>query len=264
MLPHDVPGRPWAKVGADLIELHGQHYLVLVDCYSNLFELMRLTSSRPTRAKCVIDAVRSQFARHGSPELLMWDKGPRFSCSEFQKFTRKWDIEHVTSSPIYAQSNGQVERAVGTIKSLAKKAIDDGGDIQLALLSFRNTIREGYSASPGQLLFGRRCRTRLPTQRKMLKPKLAVNVSRDRAANQKVHRTAHCLAQIARGSAVRMKLPGDATWTLGECTKKLSHRSYAVLANGYVYRRNRRALRVVNESLPPLPESEPLKSDLFR
>ena len=99
----------------------------------------------------------------------------------------------------------------------------------------------------------------------MLKPKLAVNVSRDRAANQKVqcaqyNRTAHCLAPIALGSAARTKLPGDATWTLGECTKKLSHRSYAVLVNGYVYRRNRRALRVVNESLPPLPESEPLKS----
>ena len=263
MLPHDVPGRPWAKVGADLFELRGQHYLVLVDYYSNFFELMRLTSS--TRAKCVIDAMRSQFARHGSPELLMSDNGPQFSCSEFQEFTRKWDIEHVTSSPRYAQSNGQVERAVGTVKSLVKKAIDDGGDIQLALLSFRNTIREGYSASPAQLLFGRRCRTLLPIQRKMLKPKLAVNVSRDRAANQKVqcaqyNRTAHCLAPIALGSAVRMKLPGDATWTLGECTKKLSHRSYAVLVNGYVYRRNRRALRVVNESLPPLPESEPLTS----
>lgn len=253
MLPHDVPGRPWAKVGADLFELHGQHYLVLVDYYSNFFELMRLTSS--TRAKCVIDAMRSQFARHGSPELLMSDNGPQFSCGEFQEFAKKWDIEHITSSPRYAQSNGQVERAVGTVKNLVKKAIDDGGDIQLALLSFRNTVREGYSASPAQLLFGRRCRTLLPTQRRMLKPKLAVNVSRDRAANKKAqcaqyNRSAHYLAPIALGSAIRMKLPGDETWTLGECTKQLSHRSYAVLINGHVYRRNRRALRVVDERLP--------------
>ena len=68
MLPHDVPGRPWAKIGADLFELRGQHYLVLVDYYSNFFQLMRLTSS--TRAKCVIDAMRSQFARHGSPGAI--------------------------------------------------------------------------------------------------------------------------------------------------------------------------------------------------
>ena len=40
-------------------------------------------------------------------ELLLLDNGPQLSCSEFQEFTRKWDIEHVTSSPRYAQSNGQ-------------------------------------------------------------------------------------------------------------------------------------------------------------
>ena len=137
MLPHNVPGRPWAKVGATLLELYGQHYLVLVDYSSNFVQLMQLTSS--TRTKCVIDAMRSQFARHGSPELLMSDNGPQFSCCEFQEFTRKWDIEHVT--PRYAWSNGHVERAVGTIKNLVKKAIDDGGDIQLALLRFRKTIR---------------------------------------------------------------------------------------------------------------------------
>ena len=119
MLSHAVPGRPWAKVGADLFELCGQHYLVLVDYYSNFFELMRLTSSIP--AKCVIDAMRSRHARHGSPELLMSDNGPQFSYSEFQDFTRKWDIEHVTSSPRYAKCNGQVERAVGTINSLVKR-----------------------------------------------------------------------------------------------------------------------------------------------
>ena len=57
MVPHDVPGRPWAKVGADMFELHGQHYLLLVDYFSNFFELMRLSSS--TRTKCEIDAMRS-------------------------------------------------------------------------------------------------------------------------------------------------------------------------------------------------------------
>ena len=54
-MPHAVPDRPWAKVGADLFELQGQHYLLLVDYYSNFFELARLGSN--TRATCVIDAV---------------------------------------------------------------------------------------------------------------------------------------------------------------------------------------------------------------
>ena len=133
LMPHAVPDRPWAKVGADLFELQGQHYLLLVDYYSNFFELARLGSN--TRATCVIDAMRSQFARHGSPEVLVSDNGPQFWCREFRTFTQLWDIEHVTSSPRYPQSNGQAERAIGTVKNLMKKAFEDGSDVQLALQS---------------------------------------------------------------------------------------------------------------------------------
>ena len=62
-MPHAAPDRPWAKVGADLFELQGQHYLLLVDYYSKFFELARLGSN--TRAMCFIDVMRSQVARHG-------------------------------------------------------------------------------------------------------------------------------------------------------------------------------------------------------
>ena len=258
LMPHAVPDRPWAKVGADLFELQGQHYLLLVDYYSNFFELARLGSN--TRAMCVIDAMRSQFARHGSPEVLVSDNGPQFACREFRTFTQLWDIEHVTSSPRYPQSNGQAERAIGTVKNLMKKALEDGSDVQLALQSFRNTVREGYSASPAQLLFSRRCRTSLPMQRTMLKPQLVVDVPRERKAMKDAQRlqynkSSHQLAPIAPGSSIRMKLPNQDTWTLGECTKKLAKRSYLVILNGQTYRRNRRALRVVNEC-PPLPERD--------
>ena len=257
-MPHAVPDRPWAKVGADLFELQGQHYLLLVDYYSNFFELARLGSN--TRATCVIDAMRSQFARHGSPELLVSDNGPQFSCREFRTFTQLWDIEHVTSSPRYPQSNGQAERAIGTVKNLMKKAWEDGSDVQLALQSFRNTVSEGYSASPAQLLFSRRCRTSLPMQRTMLKPQLVVDVPHDRKALKDAQRlqynkSSHQLAPIAPGSSIRMKLPNQDSWVHGECTKKLAKRSYLVIVNGQIYRHNRCALRVVNE-YPPLSERD--------
>ena len=256
--PHTVPNRPWAKVGADLFELRGQHYILLVDYYSNYFELTRLSSS--ARAKSVIEAMPSQFARHGIPEVLISDNGPQFSCGEFREFAQRWDFQHVTSSPRYPQSNGQAERAIGTVKSLMKKAIEDGSDVQLALLNFRNTVREGYSASPAQLLFGRRCRMFFPIQRAMLSPQLAADVSRDRKKSKNAqsvqhNKSAHNLTPIAPGSAIRMKLPSQDTWMLGECSKKLSNRSYLVLVDGQTYWRNRRALRAVNESAPQ-PECE--------
>ena len=88
----------------------------------------------------------NEVMRHGVPKVVMSDNGPQFSCGEFREFAHICDSEHVTSSPRYHQSNGQVERAIGTVKNIVKKAMEDGSDVQLALLNFRNTVREGYSA----------------------------------------------------------------------------------------------------------------------
>ena len=65
-----------------MFELKCLHYLLLTDYYLNFFELARLGTN--TRATCVIDALGTQFARHGSPEVLVSDNGPQFSCMEFR------------------------------------------------------------------------------------------------------------------------------------------------------------------------------------
>ena len=197
--------------------------------------------------------------RHGVPEVVMSDNGPQFSCGEFREFAQRWDFEHVTSSPRYPQSNGQVERAIGTVKNIVNDS-----DVQLALLNFRNTVREGYSASPAQLLFGRRCRTCTASNSDRLNrliSKLATDVYRDKkiaknAQIEQYNKSAHHLNLLAPGDAIRMKLPGQDTWMLGECTKTLSNRSYVVLVQRHTYRRNRRHLRLVYENLP-LPDSKP-------
>ena len=160
--------------------------------------------------------MRLQFARHGVPEVVMSDNGPQFSCGEFREFAQRWDFEHVMSSPRYPQSNGQVEQDFGTVKNPVKRAMEDGSDVQLALLNFRKTVRDGYSASPAQLLFGRICRTLLPIQRSRLIPKLATGVYRDNkiAKNAQIeqdNKSAHHLNPLAPGDAIRMKLPGQDT-----------------------------------------------------
>ena len=122
------------------------------------------------------------------------------------------------NSPRYPQSNGQVERDTWSVKNLVKKAMEDGSNVQQALLNFRNTVREGYSTSPAQLLFGRRCRTLLPIQRSRLIPKLAAAVYRDKkiakdAQIVQYNKYAHQMKPLASGDAIRMKLPGQDTWT---------------------------------------------------
>ena len=108
------------------------------------------------------------FSRHGIPETLFSDNGPQFDDSnEFQHFAADWGFQHITSSPKYPESNGEVERAVQTMKMLLKKSADE----YLALMGYRNTpLHYGYS--PAQLSMGRKLKIRVPCHPNELKPQL--------------------------------------------------------------------------------------------
>ena len=47
MKPHEIPDRPWQKVGTDLFTVDNKQYLVTVDYYSCYFEVDELTSIVP-------------------------------------------------------------------------------------------------------------------------------------------------------------------------------------------------------------------------
>ena len=166
LLSHEAPHRPWEIVGADLFELHGKNYLVLVDYYSNFAEVEHLTS---TTSEQVITKCKSQFARHGIPDVFISDNGPQFSSEKFRVFAQTYQFRHKTSSPYHLQSNGKAERTVQTV--LLKKAQEDQKDPYLALLDFRNTPMNEQVGSPTQQLMGRRTKTLLPTSANLLEPK---------------------------------------------------------------------------------------------
>ena len=227
MIPHDVPRVPWEKVGVDLFELQKQEFLIAVDYYSGMFEVQDLQSTTATR---VVTILKSWFARHGLPKVVVSDNGPPFGSSAFQSFSEEWDFQHVTSSPRYPHSNGRVENAVKTCKSLLKKAKDDKQDPLLALLEWRNTPTEGMDASPAQLFFSRRTRTRLPIAQQLLEPNVIDEVHRKiqrRKQKQKRNheRDARELPPLHRGDAIRMRLPGDVHWTLGRVLRYAGPRS---------------------------------------
>ena len=53
LIEHDVPKRPWEKVGADLMTIHGSDYLLVVDYYSKYFEIAPLeTPSDSPESNC--------------------------------------------------------------------------------------------------------------------------------------------------------------------------------------------------------------------
>ena len=145
LIVHDVPERPWQKVGCDIFTLDEKDYLCTVDYYSGYFEIDHL--ERKT-ARSIITRLKRHFSNHGIPNLFQSDNGPPFDSQEFRDFAAAYEFELVTSSPNYPQSNGRVENAVKTAKQLMKKSKQAGTDFYLALLDWRNTPTEGVGCSP--------------------------------------------------------------------------------------------------------------------
>ena len=71
-----------------------------------------------TKGKIVISALKEIFERHGIPEKVRSDNGPLFDRREFIHLAREWGIQLRSSGPYYAQSNGEADRSVQTIKNM--------------------------------------------------------------------------------------------------------------------------------------------------
>ena len=158
-----LPDYPWQVVGSDLFELKGEHYLLTVDYFSRYPEVIKLSS---TTSSNIIALLKTIFARHGIPEVLRTDNGPQYVAKEFAVFAKAYGFQHITSSPRFPQSNGQVERMVQTIKGILKNSTDP----HLAVLSYRATPMPWCGLSPSELLMGRRIRTTVPQTKKQLTP----------------------------------------------------------------------------------------------
>ena len=252
MLPHEVPERPWQKLGVDLFEFHGKEYLLIVDYYSKFLEVCVLEM---LTSKCVVMHCKTVFARHGIPETVITDNGPQFNSKEFEMFAKEWNFVHVTSSPYCARSNGMAERTIQTVKKVLKKSSLDNTDIYLCLLDLRNTPVVDMQ-SPAQLLMGRRLRTRLPIAKALLQPEGVSHSSvkeqlKERQKKQKHYydHGAKLLPPLNVGERVTIQKEG--IWqpaTVIECHQ--NPRSYVVeTQDARLYRRNRRALQRSQERM---------------
>ena len=263
LISHVIPDRPWQIIGCDLFEYKHTSYLICVDYYSNFFEVDRLNDKRGPE---VIRHIKAHMARYGISEILRSDNGPPFNSAEFRRFCKEFEIEHITSSPRYPQSNGKVENACKTIRRLMQRASEANTDPYLALLDWRNTISEGYDESPTQRILGRRVRTRFPTKDTLLRvPRSERNKQNIVKAQEKqsryYNRNTRVKPDIPVQQTVRFRMDDKSDWKLGEISKKLPYRSYQIRAeDGTTYRRTRKHVRFSNEPnivrADEIPETE--------
>ena len=199
----------------------------------------------------VIAHMKSIFARHGIPELIISDNGPQYSCQAFSEFANKYQFQHVTSSPLYPQSNGEAERAVKTIKGLLKKETDP----YLALLSYRATPLQ-IVYSPAELLMGRRLRTTVPITRKQLIPRIPDSTLVWKRDQQQKQRQERVFNSCHGARELPELVPGETVWVPdrgSEATvlEDVNQRSYEVETSEGIYRRNQRDIIPVSVQETP-------------
>ncbi len=157
-------------------------------------------------------------------------------------------IKHITSSPHYPQSNGQVERMVQSIKSILKKSVDP----HLAILSYRATPMQWCGLSPSELSMGRKIRTTIPQITEHLIPKWPylpgfqkANISfkgRQKENYDSRHRVKEQV-EISEGSDVWITTNGQRLE--GQVSQSVdTPRSYVIVTPRGELRRNRTQLNV--------------------
>lgn len=244
-LMKQVPDYPFQMVSSDVFKFGGEDYLLIADHYSGFFDFKKLHSATSTET---IIHLREWFAVHGIPEIFESDGGTNYSSKKFSDFAREWKFEHRMSSPHYPRSNGFAERNVQTAKNLLKKCSMDGTDVQMALLMLRNTDRNEVLKSASRRLFSRYTRNTLPTDRKLLHPKVVSDVTEELTnlrKNQKKYfdKVSKPAESLEVGNKVRMKV-GHRNWIGAQVVKETAYpRSVIVKTeNGAEYRRNQNHL----------------------
>ena len=166
MMPIPIPESPWLSVAADLCCPFPteETLLILVDYYS-LFPFAEILKS--TTYATIISKLFKIFSVHGLPEALTSDNGGQFKSNEIEYFLKINGITHTRTTPLWPQANGQVERINRVIKKAIQSAINEGRnwqhELDIFLLSYRNTPHCTTGEPPSFLLFSRTVRDKLPT-----------------------------------------------------------------------------------------------------
>ncbi|XP_041472606.1 uncharacterized protein K02A2.6-like [Lytechinus variegatus] len=248
LMPHQIIGRPWAKVESDLFHHCHDNYLLMVCYYSNFFEMEKL---QRTTAPAVIKKLKHHFGRYGVPEIIVSDNGPPFSSREFAKKNLELSTKpslHTTAKLIAKQS---------LLSRLQKRLLTrckDTGDVDLALLNIRNIPTQGIQSSLAQGFMGRRTRTLIPTSTRLLAPDRNPQADLERLKESQkrqakyFNRETRKLKDLSPGAVVRVKpFNNDKKWKKAVILKKLDDRSYEVRCEDQVLRRNREHLRATSE-----------------
>ncbi|KAK2444202.1 hypothetical protein QL285_015246 [Trifolium repens] len=155
------PFRSWAL---DLIgeikpasSKNQRYILVGIDYFTKWIEAIPLPN---VDQEAVINFIQNYIIyRFGIPETITTDQGSVFTGRKMQEFAQEIGFRLLTSTPYYAQANGQVEAANKIIiylikKHIAQKPRNWHKTLDQVLWACRNSPKESTNTTPFRLTYG--------------------------------------------------------------------------------------------------------------
>jgi transposase InsO family protein len=240
--------RPMEQIGVDIMVWKNRSALVVVDYFSGYLTVDHLVSET---AESVISCLNNIFKKFGLAEQIISDNGPCFKAHKFGEYCDLLEIQHVTSSPHYHESNGRAERAIQTIKQLMKKCSTET-EITMGILAYHDTPIDCNLPSPAELFFNRKINTRLglmyqPTR---LTDEQKTSLAQRRAAHLQPTNNKD---QYVPNQAVWFSEDGSPDWKAGFIdSRDLNPDSYWIINN----ENDRRIRRNKHDLKPRVPRAE--------
>ena len=119
-LGQEIPVHTWTKLATNIFHSDRPSYLLLVDYTSKFSVVCKLSSMT---GQHIANQCKLIFSEYGWPETFISDNGPCYSLQAFNSVMQSYNVNHITSSPHYPQSNSLAEKYFQIVKSLLRSCI---------------------------------------------------------------------------------------------------------------------------------------------
>nr|GFB31860.1 reverse transcriptase domain-containing protein [Tanacetum cinerariifolium] len=108
------------------------------------------------------DALKSLFARFGTPKAIISDRGTHFCNDKFAKVMSKYGVTHHLATAYHPQTSRQVEGSNHGLKRILERTVEENHaswseKLKDALWAFRTAYKTPIGCTPYKLVYGKSC-----------------------------------------------------------------------------------------------------------
>ena len=182
---YDVPDYPFEFIHIDNIvnlpqTLRGNKHILVIKC--RLTKWIEVIALPNLKAATIAQALISEvYARHGTPRVIVSDRGTEFLNSTMKYVDWLLQQYHIYTTPYNPQANGQVENQNRTLKDMLANYVGkfhEDWDMYLPIIkhAYNTTVNAATNYSPFRALYGREAAQTTDTWIQTFYPKVTKDI----------------------------------------------------------------------------------------